>query len=230
MFRKYLLLNQVLYLLYLPDTARAETILNSLQEEAAQGSLYVRYYGIYLSHMLLAYRQGNRERAEYYCRRLLDPENRELLRADYPYSRLAVAEVLLFLKRNDESLELLESLLAEAPEQKFPYPAATAHALAGYIRTLGGNEKAGGEHFARLRELLRVRRFSNLDICAGELLERVAAACRLVECESFPRLAAPGLARNRDCISGPSGSSASPWTGGKSPPRCWPGRRRSWTS
>jgi ATP/maltotriose-dependent transcriptional regulator MalT/DNA-binding SARP family transcriptional activator len=193
MFRKYLLLNQVLYLLYLPDTARAETILSGLQEEAARGSFYVRYYGLYLSHMLLAYRQGNRERAEYYCRRLLDPENRELLRADYPYSSLALAEVLLFLRRNDEALALLNRLLAEAPEEKFPYPAATAHALAGYIHTLGGDGKAAGAHFARLRELLQARRFRNLDICAAELLKSVAAASRLAECEGFSRLAAPEL-------------------------------------
>jgi DNA-binding SARP family transcriptional activator len=143
--------------------------------------------------MLLAYRQGNLERAEYYSRRLIDPENRDLMSADYPYSYLAVAEVLVFLNRDAEALDLLEGLLAEAPEEKFPYPAATAHALAGYIHKRGKDKNASGTHFARLQQLLQARKFHNLDICAGELLERIAAASKLPECESFPRLTAPEL-------------------------------------
>nr|MQY76785.1 hypothetical protein [Spirochaeta sp.] len=187
-FCKYLKLNQVLYTLYLPETKTAEPILEELDSEEIGENLYVRYYSIYLLHMLLAYRKKNRQRAKYYCRRLQEPENKKLLQTDYPYSTIALAEVLYFLGYTDEAVRLLKNLLIDAPPDKYPYPCATALALLGLLHTELNQNGDSLVFFTRLGEILEHKGYRNLDICNVYLLERIAEVSGLPQFREFPRL------------------------------------------
>ncbi len=187
-FCQYLKLNQVLYLMYVPELKKAETVLQSIREESMGENLYLRYYSIYLLHMLLAYRKNNRERAAFYCRRLMDPENEDLLSTDYPYSYIALAEVQIFLEWYDLAEQTLAILLAKISVGKHPYPMATAQALLGYLLTKVGKEQRGRDHFHRSAEIIADRRYQNLDICNPALLYAIVSTAGLPELKRFSRL------------------------------------------
>lgn len=187
-FRQYLKLNQALYLLYIPELEKAEAVLESVHEQSMGQNLYLRYYSIYLLHMLLAYRKGNRERAAFYCGRLMDPENEQLLSTDYPYSYLALAEVQLFLDQQDVARLTLSTVLERAPADKYPYPCATAHALLGVILDEQGKKRDSRAHFQVMKQIMAEKGYRNLDICNPALLHNVVMAASVPELKSFPRL------------------------------------------
>ena len=177
-FATYLKLNRVLYLLYMPDIGNAEEVLEQVRDEPMGGNLYLRYYSVFLLQMLLAYRKGPRERAHYYCRRLLEPENRNLLESDFPYSTLALAENLLSFGEAAQAETLLRSLLERAPADRHPYPNATAWALLGLIAERGDQPEQARRCWLELRGLVEQHDYRNLDICSPELLRQVGDALR----------------------------------------------------
>jgi ATP/maltotriose-dependent transcriptional regulator MalT/DNA-binding SARP family transcriptional activator len=190
-FSQHLKLNQVLYLLYIPEVEKAEAVLGSIREESMGENLYIRYYSIYLLYMLLAYRKNNRERAAFYCRRLMDPENEDLLKTDYPYSYVALAEVQMFLEWHELAERTLVSLLQEISEGTYPYPTATAHGLLGYLFTLTGRREEAAHHLRSAAETVARRGYTNLDVCNPVLLHNIAgsiARSGLTELGAFPRL------------------------------------------
>ena len=187
-FCQYLKLNQVLYLLYIPELDKAENILDSIREEDIGENLYLHYLSLYLLHMLLAYRRNNRERAEFYCKRLMDPENQKLLDSDFPYSYLALAEVLVFFEHYEDAASALGKLLAEAPQQKYPYPNATAFALLGLIKDRLGNKAESRQLFDKMGEILSVKEYRNLDICNPVIINNIAVTSKLPVFKEFPRL------------------------------------------
>ncbi len=187
-FCQYLKLNQVLYLLYIPELEKAKNILDSIREEDIGENLYLRYLSLYLLHMLLAYRRNNRERAEFYCNRLMEPENQKLLDTDFPYSYLALAEVLIFFEHYEDAASTLEKLLEEDPEQKHPYPDATAFALLGLIHDRLGDKAKSRQLFDKMGEILRAKEYRNLDICNPVLINNIAVTSKLPMFKEFPRL------------------------------------------
>ncbi len=190
-FCQYLKLNQVLYLLYIPDLEKAERVLGSIREENMGENLYLRYYSIYLLHMLLAYRKNNRERATFYCRRLMDPENEDLLTTDYPYSYIALAEVQIYLEWYELAGQTLVTLLEKISGDKYPYPCATAHALLGFLFTRTGNPERGKNHLQTSSEIVSQQGYRNLDICNPVLLHNIVSYIAqegLPEVKAFARL------------------------------------------
>jgi LuxR family maltose regulon positive regulatory protein len=174
-FCQYLKLNQVLYLLYIPDLEKAEAVLGTIQEEIMGENLYLRYYSIYLLHMLLSYRKNNRERAAFYCKRLMDPENEDLLSTDYPYSYIALAEVQLFLEWNELAATTLESLLQRISAEKYPYPTATAQGMLGCIYTHSGKPQQAEKHLRISGQIIVRQGYRNLDICNPVLLLNIVS-------------------------------------------------------
>ena len=187
-FSKYLKLNQVFYSLYIPELDKAETLLESVREENIGENLYVRYLSFYLLDMLLAYCKNDRNRAEYYCMRLMDPENQKLLVPDFPYSYLALAEVLVYFQKYKPAVEILNKLVKEAPEQKHPYPNATAFALLGYIHDKIDKTEKGKAYFEKMESILDEKGYRNLDICNPALLHNIAIASNNSAFQEFPRL------------------------------------------
>jgi len=187
-FRQYLKLNLVLYLLYIPEMDRAQSVLESIGEKSVGENLYLRYYSIYLLNMLLAYRKSDQQRAVFYCRRLMDPENRDLLATDYPYSHIALAEVQLFLKWYSEAERTLTDLLAGAPTDKHPYPAVSAHALFAIVLHEQGKAKESRRHFDAAAQIMTRRGYRNLDICSPSLLLRIASTSGLREFHELVRV------------------------------------------
>jgi len=208
-FSTYLQLNRVLYLLYLPDIGEAEQVLEEVRDAPLGENLYVRYYSVYLLQMLLAYRKGQRERAEYYCRRLLEPENQNLLDSDFPYSTLALAENLISLGDYPRAESLLGSLVQKASAQKYPYPQATCLGLLGLLAERAGREREAAERFAELCGLLEQHGYRNLDICSPELLQSVAQGVRRAAAVERPG-APSGLAGSPD-QSGPGAPAEPLW-------------------
>ncbi len=187
-FYKYLKLNQVLYLLYLPDIGEAETILDIIREEEIGENLYLKYFSIYLLQMLLAYRQSNKQRTDYYCSRLMDTDNKKLLHSDFPFSYLALAEVLMYLGQYKRALEMLGNLLREAPIEKYPYPNATAFALMGVIYFQQNDGKESQRCFELMGKILKDKDYKNLDICNPNLLYKTAKISRQSIFDNFLRL------------------------------------------
>ena len=187
-FCQYLKLNQVLYCLYIPELKNAETILDSTQLERIGDNFWVRYLSVYLLHMLLAYQKNNYQRTEYYCNRLMDPGNQHLLEADFPYSYLAIAEVLCYFERYQEAIDILVKLLKEAPKDKFPYPNATAYALLGLIYDKLNNKEKSKKCFKDMVGIIDDKTYNNLDICSPELLHRIAITSNLSVFKEFPRI------------------------------------------
>jgi len=174
-FCQYLKLNQVLYLLYIPDLEKAEAVLGTIREESMGENLYLRYYSIYLLHMLLSYRKNNRERAAFYCKRLMDSENADLLTTDYPYSYIALAEVQFFLEWNELAENTLVSLLKKISADKYPYPTATAHGLLGCIYAHKGKPKLSEKNLRISGQIIVRQGYRNLDICNPVLLLNIAS-------------------------------------------------------
>ena len=128
-FRYYLEINLIIYTLYQEDISKAESLYDLTENLEIEENLYVRYFSRFLVQMLIAYRNGNRQRAEYFCRRLLNEENQALMRVDFPYSYLALAEVCLYLDRFDDVQEILSPLLTDDFCRNHPYPSASARSL-----------------------------------------------------------------------------------------------------
>ncbi|UCF96830.1 MAG: hypothetical protein JSV89_16875 [Spirochaetaceae bacterium] len=187
-FSKYLRLNQVFYSLYIPELDKAETLLESVREENIGENLYVRYLSFYLLDMLLAYCKNDRSRAEFYCMRLMDPENQKLLIPDFPYSYLALAEILIYFEKYKLAVEILNRLVKEAPEQKYPYPNATAFALLGYIHHKIDKPEKSKSYFRKMESILDEKDYRNLDVCNPALLHNIAIAGNIGAFQDFPRL------------------------------------------
>ena len=187
-FCQYLKLNLILDILYLPETKSAESMLEELGNEDIGENLFVRYYSMYLLKMLHAYRKDNRQRAEYYCKNLQEPENQKLLQTDYPYSTTDLAEVLFFLGQTDAAMQRLQELLIDDFREKYPYTYATAVALLGYIYHELNQKKESERLFADLVEVITQKGYRNLDTCDVHLLERIAEASGLPQFKEFPRL------------------------------------------
>ena len=187
-FRPYLELNHALYTLYAENTDEAELIIESISGREIGGNLMLRYYCIYLLQMLLAYRKGNRRRAHYYCKRLMQPENELLLMTDYPYSYLALGEVNLFIEEYDAASTILKTMLEQAPVGMYPYPNATAFGILGLVYSRRGEKKEARKYFQQMIEILKSKTYRNLDICDPDLLRDIARQSKSPVFSEFLRL------------------------------------------
>jgi LuxR family maltose regulon positive regulatory protein len=187
-FRPYLELNLALYSLYAENTDEAELIIESISGREIGGNLMLRYYCIYLLQMLLAYRKGNRRRAHYYCKRLMQSENEPLLMTDFPYSYLALGEVNLFIEEYDAAETILKTMLERASVGMYPYPDATAFGILGIIYSRREEKKEARKYFQQMIEILKSKAYRNLDICNPDLLRNIAQQCKNPVFSEFLRL------------------------------------------
>ena len=187
-FRPYLELNLVYYNLYLNNTKKADSLYESLREREPGENLYLKLNYEFLFEMLLSYRNDNRYRSEYYYNRLLEPENDKLMRADFPFSFLALAEVGLYVDGPERSKAILIGLLDEINREEYPYPYATAAAMLGYINHLAGAKKESQNWFRDMEEVISENEYTNIDICSPNLLREISEISKSKIFEDFPRL------------------------------------------
>lgn len=189
-FRYYLELNLILYNLYQEDISKAESLFELTENREIEENLYVKYFSRYLIQMLIAYRNKNRQRAEYFANRLLEPVNEPLLRTDFPYSYLSLAEVLIFLERFEDARSILGPILTESFQSNHPYPAAVAWALTALCREKMNDRNGLDEALSRMITIIREKEYRNLDIIDPELLNHLADLADDQVFSSFPRLTA----------------------------------------
>ncbi len=200
-FRLYLELNLVLYNIYLANIDSAEYLFDGFREIDVYENLYIKYYLLYLLHMLIAYRGGNERRADYYFKRLMEPENENLLRSDFPYSFIALSETAIYLRKEETAREILLRLLGEIQPETHPFACATVYAILGYLEAgSSGNGGNGGDSlpvnedtnrgswFGKMEAVLRERGYENLDICEPRFLKRIAEVSGSDVFSHFPRL------------------------------------------
>ncbi len=187
-FKPYLYLNLVYYNLYLNNVEKAEALYEKLRDNETGENLYLKYNYEFLFEMLIAYRTGNKRRAKYYCNRLQEKENEKLLRTDFPFSLLVLAEVSLFTDNPKTSIKLIEKLLGAIDKEEFPYPYATALALMSYNKHLGGAKTESKSYFKKMEKIVTDNSYTNLDICSPELLKAIAEINKSSIFEEFPRL------------------------------------------
>jgi len=187
-FRPYLELNLILYHLHLLKFQNAESLFAVIDDQKMGENLYLRYYRVYFLQMLIAYRNKNRRRTAYYCKRLLEPENESLLNTDYPYSLIALLEVCIWLEEEDLIGGLFIRLDEEIIPDLYPYPAATYYALRALYHHKNNDSSVASAMIADSQEILRANGFSNLDICNPELLYEISRLFDGEPSELFPRL------------------------------------------
>jgi DNA-binding SARP family transcriptional activator len=175
-FRRFLELNLIYYLLYSEEVAEAEELFEGFRRKQIANNPYAQYFWIYLLQMLISYRKGNKLRSEYYCKRLMEDQNENLLRADFPFGYLSLSEVCLFLGKPETVRLYLARILDDTPPNSYPYPRATAEALAGLLAHNEGRAEEAAAHFDSMTAILDSREYRNLDICNPELLLEISAA------------------------------------------------------
>ena len=186
----FLKLNLIFYYLYIDEYEKAEDIFESERAQDIGENLYLQYFWIYLLQMLIAYRNGNTRRAEYYCKRLMEKDNSHLLKTDYPFSYIALGEINIFIENYDAAEKYLEFILADRMEKESPYLYATAFSLIAYLHHLKGNSDLAMQNFIKMEKILKEHQYRNLDICNPELLQKIAKVSGFQMFESFPRLSA----------------------------------------
>ncbi len=185
-FRPYLELNLILYNLYLNNIDQAEKLFEATREADIGENLYLNYYRVYLLQMLIAYRNKNWRRAEYYCNRLLEEGNESLLMTDYPYSFTALIEVNIALENYDTARSLLTTVREDVNKENYPYSAVSLQAMEVLCDLREGkNIEKSAAKFSTMQEKYQ---YKNLDICDPELLEEICAITGITAKEEFPRL------------------------------------------
>lgn len=185
-FRPYLDLNLILYNLYLNNIDQAEKLFEATRDANIGENLYLKYYRVYLLQMLIAYRNKNWRRAEYYCNRLLEEGNDPLLMTDYPYSFIALIEVSIALKNYETARSLLSAVREDIDEEAYPYPCATLQAMEILCNLNEGKQIAGP--VKKLEHILEKHGYKNLDVCDPELLEEICSVSGISAYKEFPRL------------------------------------------
>ncbi|MFP4179333.1 MAG: BTAD domain-containing putative transcriptional regulator [Spirochaetaceae bacterium] len=187
-FRYYLELNLIIYYLYLDDISKADSLFEITENRETDEILLVKYFSRYLINMLVAYRNKNRQRAEYYADRLLEPQNESLLRTDFPYSYLALAEVLIFLEKYEEAKRIIASLQTDTFREDHLYPSASADALRALCSEKEGDKEGAEEAVGSMLSIIKERHYRNLDIVDPDLLDHLADLADDPVFSEFPRL------------------------------------------
>lgn len=189
-FRYYLELNLIIYNLYQEDISKADALFELTEHRETDEILLVKYFSNYYIQMLIAYRSKNNERTTYYAERLLEPENEALLRTDFPYSYLALSEVLIFLGKCEEARGILEPLLTEEFMADHPYPAVSAKALLALCLEKKNEKKEMAEILKSMVDTIVKQGYRNLDIVDPDILNHLADLADNPVFAEFPRLAA----------------------------------------
>ncbi len=187
-FRPYLEQNLILYHLYLDKYEPAELLLKNSNQNEKYENLYLKYFRSYLLPLLNAYRQGNRRRTDYFCKRLMDEENKQILDSDFPYSYIQLIEVNIMLEHFKVAGELLDKIEKNISEEYSPYSTATMHALKGLLLYLQNREKESSLQFEKMDIILSEKGYRNLDICSPEFLDKISEISRFKYFSDFPRL------------------------------------------
>ncbi|MBI9104617.1 MAG: hypothetical protein JEY99_19530 [Spirochaetales bacterium] len=172
-FLPYLQLNLILYNLYLDNIEKAESLYNEIRNEPHGANTYLELYLDYFFKLLIAYRNKNVRRADYFCRRLLDPEKKGVVKSDYPYTYLALTEVLIFLKDYDTAGSLLTDILTNLSPMDYPHSTSSALGLSALLEIRKGNKKEASAFAARMTALQKERMGQNLEICDPEILKEI---------------------------------------------------------
>ncbi|RKX91787.1 MAG: hypothetical protein DRP59_07010 [Spirochaetes bacterium] len=191
-FRPYLELNLILYNLYLNNIDQAEKLFESTRDTHLGENLYLNYYRVYLLQMLIAYRNQNWRRAEYYLNRLLEEGNESLLLADYPYSYTALIEVSIGLKNYETARSLLSTVREDVSEKHYLYTSATLFALECICNFR--ENKSTTVPAKELKKIIKEYGYRNLDICNPQMLEEVCKTAGIKETSDFTRLKSVNLA------------------------------------
>ena len=190
-FKRYLRLNLITYYLYTDNFKQGESLFDSGDTEQLEDSDYLHYFYLYLLQMLIAYRNRNKKRTEYFCSRLMDSENEGLLKSDYPSSYLIIGEINIWLGSYAAAEEYLLHIIATAESGELPYSLATAYALLGFGKLKQEKQEEAKKYFSLLEEQLRKTEYQNLDICDPALLQKLAELSGIDAFKKFPRLKFP---------------------------------------
>jgi len=187
-FNLFLKQNLILYYLYLDKHEPAELFLEETKQNEKYGNRYYKYFNTFLLPMLNAYRKGNRRRADYYSKRLLEDSNEAILKSDYPYSFIQLIEVNISLENYDIAEKLISTIEQDISEIYMPFSSAAMYALKGLLLYLQKNNKKAMQEFEKMNSIILRNGYKNLDICSPELLDQIARVSRFKYFENFPRL------------------------------------------
>lgn len=187
-FRPYLEQNLILYHLYLDRYEPAEMLLENSKQNEVYENLYLKYFRSYLLPMLNAYRHGNRRRTDFYCKRLMADENKQILDSDFPYSYIQLIEVNISLEHYKVAEDLLDKIEENRSDGYIPYSMATMHSLKGLLLHLQNKENQASKHFDKMDIIFKEKGYRNLDICNPEILDKISEISRFKYFADFPRL------------------------------------------
>ncbi len=193
-FIPHLCTNQLYCQLLKLDLEAAERTLDQFREFYKEADTDFKDLIIYQGQMLLSYLAKDPRKSKFYGNRILSEGNRHLLILDFPWVKLNIGEVKIFLAEYKEAELLLDELIREAPEERFPYCAASAYALLAILHSrLKAEEQA--KYFAgEAKRIIAEKAFRNLEICNPELLQEFSEICGDATLSRFHRLKSQELA------------------------------------
>ncbi len=187
-FRPYLQINLILYNLFLDDHKKAEVLYNEIRHNHHGDNTYLQLFLDYMLPLLIAYRNRNKRRTDYFCHRILEPENTGLLKADYPSTYIILTEVLIFLGNNEEATKLLGHLTENLSPADYPHSSSAVLGLTAILENRRGNKKEAKAAIDEMSALLTEKSIKNLEICDPLLLREMNDISRDSVLPDFPRM------------------------------------------
>ncbi|MCF8070518.1 MAG: hypothetical protein K9L30_18210 [Desulfobacterales bacterium] len=161
------------YDLYKEDIKACEQTAEKIIYNYPEHNSNFRLNFMYFSQLLISYISGNKDKVEYYCKKLSLIENRNYFLYDYPLTYLRFAEASLFIGNYDAALNTLMALLKEIPENKFTYHAVATYALTGLVHGRRKEKKQEQAYYEKMGKVLTAHDIGAINITSLELLKEL---------------------------------------------------------
>lgn len=173
-FHDYLKSYLFLYHVFMQNYEASERI----KEEVLYGELaqdaYFRIEFMYLGEMVLAYFAGKKEKAAYYCSKILHEKDKKSFLYAWPLNVINFAEVNLYIKDYESVVSDLKSVLKVKPQSDYAFFFSAAYALLGIMHDRKKDSKTAKKYFKKMTEVFTENEVEEIPILSNTLLSEIA--------------------------------------------------------
>ncbi|MCF8070190.1 MAG: hypothetical protein K9L30_16525 [Desulfobacterales bacterium] len=170
----HLILIDLFCCFYNKELDACESVIDKILYDYPDQDSDFRIYVMLFGQLLFAYLSEDKVKTEYYCSRLNRNENSKYYLYDYPNAYLHTAEANLFTGNFSKSLDILDNLINEAPESRFPHALASAYALKGLLYDRLNDKERSSEWFDLMKRTLITNEIEELEIIDISVLKEIA--------------------------------------------------------
>jgi len=170
----HLILIDLFCCFYNKELGECESVIDKILYNYPDQDSDFRIYVMLFGQLIEAYLGGDKVKTEYYCSRLNKDENSKYHLYDYPNTYLHIAEANLFIGKYSKALDILENIIGEAPENKFPHALTSAYALKGLLFKRLKDKKQSDIWFDAMKRMLITYEVEELEILNILVLNEIA--------------------------------------------------------